>query len=366
MLGVNEMGKRKSDYIFAPEKQKSNRGGCLLTALGMLVALVLAALLLNQAVNSRVALLEERVSVMGMDKTFEGFTVLHVSDLHARPLGSDMELWQSLLKGKNFQAVVMTGDMVGSDGNYEPMLTLIHTLKQIKPEAPVYFVAGDDDPEPVISTPRGTPEVLADWVLAAQQEGAVYLDAPVRQEVGKYGIWFVPEYLYDLDAAGMVKSLTKQKEDMEALGQQYEAEGGASYRALCYRLDAMERTVAAQQEMLSTDLQIAVTHVPLIQDYIRTSLEWADEKQVFSFRTISLLLTGHYCGGQWRVPGVGALYEPELGWFPPDDGLMGMQRINSINQYISGGLGPSEAHPLKGRLFNSPSVTLLKFTATIQ
>ena len=36
------------------------------------------------------------------------------------------------------------------------------------------------------------------------------------------------------------------------------------------------------------------------------------------------------------------------------------------NQYISGGLGASEAHPLKGRLFNSPSITLLKFTATIQ
>ena len=242
---------------------------------------------------------------MGMDKTFEGFTVLHISDLHAGPIGSDMELWQSLLKGKAFQAVVMTGDMVGSDGNYEPMLTLIHTLKQLKPEAPVYFVAGDDDPEPVISTPRGTPEVLADWVLAAQQEGAIYLDAPVRQEVGKRGIWFVPEYFYDVDAAGMVKSLTKQKEDMEALGQQYEAEGGASYRALCYRLDAMERAVAAQQEMLSTDLQIAVTHVPLIQDYIRTSLEWADEEKVFSFRTINLLLAGHYCGGQWRRAGHG-------------------------------------------------------------
>ena len=66
------MGKRKSDYIFAPEKQKSGKGGCLLTVLGMLLAVVLAALLLNQAVNSRVALLEERVSVMGMDKTFEG------------------------------------------------------------------------------------------------------------------------------------------------------------------------------------------------------------------------------------------------------------------------------------------------------
>ena len=47
------------------------------------------------------------------DKIFEGFTVLHISDLHAGPVGSDMELWQSLLKGKAFQAVVMTGDMVG-------------------------------------------------------------------------------------------------------------------------------------------------------------------------------------------------------------------------------------------------------------
>ena len=112
------MGKRKSNYIFAPEKQKTGRGGCLLTVLGMLLAVILAGLLLNQAVNSHVALLEERVSVMGMDKTFEGFTVLHISDLHAGPIGSDMELWQSLLKGKAFQAVVMTGDMVGSDGNY--------------------------------------------------------------------------------------------------------------------------------------------------------------------------------------------------------------------------------------------------------
>ena len=77
------MGKRKSNYIFAPEKQKTGRGGCLLTVLGMLLAVILAALLLNQAVNSHVALLEERVSVMGMDKTFEGFTVLHISDLHA-------------------------------------------------------------------------------------------------------------------------------------------------------------------------------------------------------------------------------------------------------------------------------------------
>ena len=136
------MGKRKSDYIFAPEKQKTGRGGCLLTMLGMLLAVILAALLLNQAVNSHVALLEERVSVMGMDKTFEGFTVLHISDLHAGPVGSDMELWQSLLKGKAFQAVVMTQN----EKNVLPLGTL--TVEETK--APdgylldgAYMQAGD-------------------------------------------------------------------------------------------------------------------------------------------------------------------------------------------------------------------------------
>ena len=364
--GAIGMGRRRGDYIFAPEKQKTGRLGCLFTGLGLLAAMVLAALLLNFAANGHVALEEERVSVMGLDKTFEGFTVLHLSDLHAAPLGSDMELWRTLLHTKNFDAVVMTGDMVGKDGNYEPMLTLIHTLKLLKPDVPIYFVAGDDDPSPVESAPRGTPEVLGEWVRAAQHEGAVYLDAPVRQQVGKRAVWLVPQYLYDVDAAGMVSSLTQQKADMEALGRQYEAEGGASYRALCYRLDAMERTVAAQKEMLSTDLQIAVTHAPLTLDYIRTSLEWADEDAAFSFRAVDLLLAGHYCGGQWRIPGIGPLYVPDMGWFPSDAALRGMQRVNSINQHISAGLGASEYTPLKGRLFNSPSATLIKFTATIQ
>lgn len=360
------MGKRRSEYIFAPEKQRGGNAGCIMTGLGLLLAALVAVLLLNFATNTRVELLNEKVPVMGLDKTYEGFTVLHISDLHASALGSDSELWRSLLYSKTFHAVVLSGDMVGRDGDAEPLLSLIRSLQEMNAGAPIYFIAGDDDPAAVISTPQGTPQVLSDWVRAAQQEGAIYLDVPVSQQVGKLKVWFVPQYLYDVDAAGMVASLTNQKADMEAQGRQYEAEGGATYRSLCYRLDAMTRTLEAQKAMLSTDLQIAVNHAPLGRDYIRTSLEWANKDDVFSFRGISLLLTGHYCGGQWRLPGIGPVYVPELGWFPTDAGVVGMQRINSINQYVSGGLGASDEYPMKGRLFNAPSVTLLKFTATIQ
>ena len=224
----------------------------------------------------------------------------------------------------------------------------------------------DEDPEPVLSTARGTPKVLAGWVEAAQKAGAIYLDAPVSQTVGKKTVWFSPEYLYDVDVDGLIGALTSQQQSMEAQGTQYEAEGGAAYRALGYRIEAYQRTQQALKEMTDTDLQIAVNHVPMETSYIRESIEWADQEKIFNFRNISLLLCGHYCGGQWRLPGGGAIYVPEKGWFPSDDGIRGMQRINSLNQYISPGIGASDDYPMKGRLFNKPTVTLITFTARLQ
>lgn len=361
------MARRKATYIFVPDKPVRRRGpGCLSLTVIMLLAALCAVLLMNHAVNLRVELHEEKVSVMGLDKAFEGFTVLHISDLQAAPAGSDMELWRELLYGKTFHAVVLSGDMVGYTGDYEPLLSLIHTLGEIRKDIPIYFIAGDEDPLPVVSTPQGTPEALSDWVRAAQKMGAVYLDAPVAQQVGKKTVWFVPEYLYDVDAEGMVSSLQNQKIEMEAAGTQYEAQGGAAYRSLLYRQEAMQRTVEAQRVMLSADLQIAVSHVPLQPGYIRTSLEWADQTRAFNFRNISLLLCGHYCAGQWRLPGAGAVYVPDKGWFPGDSGLVGMQRVNSINQYISPGIGDCAEYPLPGRLFNPPGATLIRFTGSIQ
>lgn len=149
------MGKRKTDYIFAPEKPKSSHLGCTFTALALILAVAMAAVLFNMAANKRVELKEEKVSVMALDKAFEGFTVLHISDMHASPLGDDLDLWRTLLYSKSFQAVVLTGDMVGTGGDFEPLLSLIHTLQQLSPNAPIYFVAGDDDPAPVNYVPIG-------------------------------------------------------------------------------------------------------------------------------------------------------------------------------------------------------------------
>ncbi|MBR6569900.1 MAG: metallophosphoesterase [Clostridia bacterium] len=355
---------RRND-IFSP--QEENRGFVwVILIVALLGALTAAGLFMNKASNQRVTLSTEKVSVMNLPKVYEGFTILHLSDLHASSVGSDPSLWRQLLYGKSYHAIVLSGDMVGATGNDEPFLSLLRALQQVKADIPIYFIAGDEDPTPVQTQPHGTPDVLAEWVLAAQRAGAIYLDAPVAQTVGKQTVWFVPQYLYDMDPENLIISLTAQIAEMEAAGQQYEAENGAVYRALKYRLDAMTRTQEAIKLMKDSDLQIAVNHPPLDNDYIRTSLEWADQSKVFNFREIDLLLCGDLCGGQWRLPGIGPVYIPERGFFPGDDGVSGLQRINSINQHVSPGLGASKLNPLPGRLMNPPGAALIRFTGTIQ
>ncbi|MDD3409632.1 MAG: hypothetical protein PHY12_02365 [Eubacteriales bacterium] len=360
------MSRRKNEYIFAPETKKRRGPGCLLLVLAVVFAVVVLSLLVNTSVNRKPELRSEKISVMSLDKAYEGFAILELCDLHADALAYETDTWRSLLYGKKFSAVVLAGDMVGAEGDYVPLITLIETLRQIGGDVPIYFVAGDEDPTPIRTAMHGSPEVLADWILAAQKAGATYLDAPVKQTVGKKTVWFVPEYLYTIDVAGMLQSLQRQQQDAQAAGQQYEGEGGASYRALCYRLDATQRASDAIKEMTSADLQIGVTHVPLETDYIRTMLEWADQTVTFNFRNLSLVLAGHYVGGQWRLGTLGPLYVPDKGWLPGDEGVQGLQRVNSINQYVGGGIGASGYYPMPGRLFNSPSLSLLTFTAKIK
>ena len=67
---------------------------------------------------------------------------------------------------------------------------------------PVYFVAGDEDPAPIAAQPNTPERVKADYVLAAEEHGAIYLDEPEAQVRGKSTLWLVPEYLYSLNTEG--------------------------------------------------------------------------------------------------------------------------------------------------------------------
>lgn len=356
---------RKGDRLFTSKKKRSALGP-ILFVLFALAVLVGCSVMYNQVVSTEMQLLNERVRVMGLDKSYEGFTVLHISDLQAQEIGSDTAKWKKLLLQKHFDCVVCTGDMVGKTGNAEPFLSLIHTIQYLRPNVPIFFVDGDADPQAVQTAPHGSAEVLADWVVAAQKLSAVYLDSPQWVSCGKNRVWITPQYLYDMDIDGMIATLERKLAEMEQQGMHYETENGALYRSVQYRLEVMHRTKEAAEQMTDRDLQIAVNHAPLSADYVRTQIEWSDSADVFRFRAVDLLLCGHNCGGGWKLPGGKTLYLSGCGIFPPEETVQGMQRINSLNQYISPGIGAPSDSPFTGRFFNKPAITLLKFTASIQ
>jgi predicted MPP superfamily phosphohydrolase len=92
-----------------------------------------------------VALRSYRIPVRGLPPSFEGFTILHLSDLHEKEFGRGQCELISLLKGKHFDLVALTGDLVtGYRPDLTPALELIAALACIS-EAPIYCVLGNHD-----------------------------------------------------------------------------------------------------------------------------------------------------------------------------------------------------------------------------
>lgn len=356
------MGRRNDKPIFAPSRRP--RGwGCLFWLLMLIIIAVAAVLVINDINNRQVQLIKQPASVLNLSRDLEGFTILHLSDLHGAELGKDQSLIQKALSKQSYNAVLITGDMVGESGNVQPFLQLLSLLKK---EVPILFIPGDCDPAPLYTTAHDTLSVLAPYITAAQAAGAIYLDAPYSFTVGNTTVWISPESFYSVDAEATRASCQRQLDRLIASGADQTADGAAEIRALEYRLDVARRFQEARLRMKATDFHIALSHAPLTYDYVVSVRDWQAEQGV-SLKNVTLALSGHYCAGQWRLPGGGPIYVPELGWFPEDRLVTGYGRVSTIAQYISPGLGSSCHYPLQpGRLFNPPAVTLLTLTAKPQ
>lgn len=356
------MAKRREAYIFIPDHKKQGKGFLVWLLLFLVIASA-TFIATNDIRNRQVRLEKQKVSILGLQRDLEGFTILHISDLHGQELGENQASIAKALENKSYNIVCMTGDMVGETGNYQPFLDLIKILKK---DTPILFIAGDSDPAPVLSSAHGTPNALANYILDAQAAGAIYLDAPYPIKLGNTTLWFSPEFLYTVDADQLIASCQSQLTTLTQSNAAQTADGAAAVRAVEYRLDAAMRLLEARRQMKEDQVHIALSHVPLTYEYVRDLWEWQGGTGA-SLRSISLVLAGHYCGGQWRLPGTGAIYAPDLGFFPEDRLIEGLAKVSTVSQYISPGLGASDVYAFQpGRLYNTPAVTLITLTAKPQ
>lgn len=82
------------------------------------------------------------VSIKNLPATFEGFTILQLSDLHSKNYGAAQEQLLELINKQNFDMVALTGDFVDKkDPSIEPSINLLKGLT----DKPMFFVPGNHD-----------------------------------------------------------------------------------------------------------------------------------------------------------------------------------------------------------------------------
>lgn len=354
---------KSRDPIFAPERKKHPG---IITLLMLVFLLILLCICFNWINNSRVSLEKKSITIASLPPQAENFRILHISDLHGLFFGNQQERMADTLKDVYADIVVFTGDACDGEGNFDAFLSLIALF----PDTPFYFIPGDEDPPPLIATPHEGDSPKAAYIRAAEEKGAIYLDAPVQLTAAAQSLWLSPESVYSLDAASMEKTLADRQEELEK--EPDSPEKKAALEAVFYQQDRLQRIRDARKKMLPTDTHIAVSHHPLTESAMNNLVEFLKTENESYVSSISLILSGHYVGGQWRLPLMGGLKVPatsELGkngWLPDDTYVSGLSYSLGIAQYISPGLGPSAASGLPPiRLFNTPTISLLTLTTKL-
>lgn len=355
--------RRSRDPIFAPARKKHTFISAFVVVLVFVCVLVVAFNYIN---NIRVSLLKQSVTIASLPKQAENFRILHISDLHGLSFGPGHSRLKDTLKDAKYNIVCFTGDATDKEGNYDQFLSLIALF----PDTPFYFIPGDEDPSPILAVPHAGDSPKADYILAAESMGAVYLDAPVKIVSGNTDVWLSPERVYSLDAASTEKSLADRMAQLQK--EPDSPEKNAAIAAVAYQQDQLARIRLARKEMQPADTHIALTHHPLTHSAMQNLVEFLKTDNESYVSAVSLVLAGHYVGGQWRLPLIGPLKAPassELensGWFPESSAVSGLSYTLGIAQYISPGLGTSTSSGLLPiRLFNTPAVTQITLTTKL-
>ncbi len=355
--------RRKERYLFYKRKRRS-RWWLVLLLFVLLVSGI--SLYLNSVANRNPQKENIKLTVPTLPMNLEGVKFLHISDLHGKFFGDNHELIMDKLVDDNYKAVLLTGDMIGKDGDDTAFLRLISRFPE---DMPVLFIAGDEDP-PVFDTERGT---YSSWILKARDLGAVFLDAPYSLIINKTKLWFMPLESAEVSLDDRAYALAQRRETVEQMPGG--SEKVAAQNVLQLREDALNRCREAALTMLSSDCYIALSHLPIGDETAVTIQGTKDEQEsMLNYPGfLQVVFSGHLNNGQVVIPWRGSLWAPQTplhegGFLGKGVKLSGSLPARGIAQHVSKGMGVCGLYPwwLSYRLFNPPTFSLVQLTVQMQ
>lgn len=223
---------------------------------------------------------------------FEGFKIIHFSDLHGALYGRDNEELVQEIKRISPHMILMTGDM--ADRSPQAIPRFENLCCQICDDYPVYYVLGNHEQEM-------DADVLNKLLENVKKMGITVLMNECKT-ISRHGA-FIKIY-------GLVTPMKYYKDILK------EYEWGVKFSA-----GDAENLLGKGDDSC---YKLLLTHNPL---YYPAYRDWGAD----------LTLSGHIHGGIIRIPKLGGLLSPDLTFFPKYDG--GHFKEQGKDLVVSRGLG---------------------------
>lgn len=263
------------------------------------LAFVIAAAVYLYWGNNSITVTEYAVSSAKLPKSFDGYRIVQVSDLHNKDFGK--KLTDKIVAAKP-DIIVITGDII--DSYHTKIAVSAEFAEAVSKIAPVYYVTGNHENR------------IAEYsALRTQMEGM--------------GITVLDGKTVNLEKNGGTITLSGI-DDLTFFNSSMLSENRFEFKANL-------RSIAAET---GENTSILLSHRPELLD-------------IYAETGFDVVFSGHAHGGQIRLPFVGGLFCPDQGFFP--EYTEGIHTKDGTNMIVSRGLGNS-IFPL--RVFNRPELVV--------
>ena len=268
------------------------------------VAIVLVTLVIWIAWgNTALELNTYTVTSLRLPKSFDGYRIAHVSDLHNVEMSENNEKLLRMLREADPDMIAITGDLIDSR-NTDVEIALRFAQEAMK-IAPCYYVSGNHEARVNGYEELKTGLISAGVIILEDAQTEISIEGQTITLIGVNDPSFQTDYLFGDSETVMNSKLTELHTDGEAF-------------------------------------TILLSHRPELFD-------------AYAEHDVDLVLSGHAHGGQFRLPFIGGVVAPNQGLFPEYDA--GIYTDGNTNMLVSRGVGNSI---LPFRINNRPEVILIE------
>ena len=272
-----------------------------IVAFGLILTLLLALVIWTIWGNTALQTNEYTIKSDKISDSFDGFRIVHISDLHNAKIGKENQKLLDKISDANPDIIAITGDLV--DRRHTDISVALSFTKKAVEIAPCYFVSGNHE------------AYIAEYDY-------------LKSELEKQGVVVLDNGVFEIEKSGEKIALVGLKDP--SFKYDHELKSATEFLKTSIKPFSLDKTFT-----------VLLAHKP-------------EPFDIYAECGADLVLSGHTHGGQFRLPFVGGVLSPDHTFFPEYDA--GLFVKDDTSMIVSKGIGNSSV-PV--RFNNRPEIIVV-------